>query len=104
MRRATAGVSVPPDALEGVCMATPLNPGCDLADIFAAAQPQLVASLPNPAVLVGIRTFPSHVETAPTPMQSVYFVRAEDASGNLSGPSNFVGGPSKAGPFINPMR
>jgi hypothetical protein len=26
----------------------------------------------------------------------MYFVRAEDASGNLSPPSNTVGGPSKA--------
>ena len=99
---ATPATTVPPDALEGVCAANPLYSGCDLA--VAAAQPQLVSSLPNPAVLVGIRTFPSHAETAPTAMQSVYFVRAEDADGNLSEPSNFVGGPSKAGPAINPMR
>jgi pimeloyl-ACP methyl ester carboxylesterase len=100
----TDGTSVPPDALEGVCADNPLYPGCDLADIAAAAAPQFVSSLPNPAVLVGIHAVPAHVEQAPTPMQSVYFVRAEDADGNLSEPSNFVGGPSKAGPFINPMR
>jgi hypothetical protein len=40
------------------------------------------------------------VEPAPTPLQSLYFVRAVDAEGNLSAPSNFVGGPSKGAPPI----
>lgn len=37
-------------------------------------------------------------EAAPTPIQSTYFVRAEDVNGNLSEPSNTVGAPSKAQP------
>jgi len=35
-------------------------------------------------------------ETSPSTLQVLYFVRAEDASGNLSAPSNLVGGPSLA--------
>ena len=35
-------------------------------------------------------------ETSPTTLQVLYFVRAEDANGNLSAPSNLVGGPSLA--------
>lgn len=35
-------------------------------------------------------------ETAPSTLQLLYFVRAEDANGNLSAPSNLVGGPSLA--------
>jgi len=35
-------------------------------------------------------------ETSPSTLQVLYFVRSEDANGNLSAPSNFVGGPSLA--------
>jgi hypothetical protein len=35
-------------------------------------------------------------ETSPTTLQVLYFVRAEDPNGNLSAPSNIVGGPSLA--------
>src|ERR1035438_1315068 len=35
-------------------------------------------------------------ETSPSTLQVLYFVRAEDANGNLSAPSNLVGGPSLA--------
>jgi hypothetical protein len=38
----------------------------------------------------------SYSESAPNSLQSLYFVRAEDSSGNLSAPSNLVGGPSLA--------
>ena len=61
------------------------------------------AALPNPIVQVASHVNTFHTETAPTDEQSIYFVRAEDAEGNLSPPSNFVGGPSKAGPFVNPL-
>jgi pimeloyl-ACP methyl ester carboxylesterase len=82
----------------------PLDPAIAAPDDSAAAEPpRFVANLPNPIVQVGITVTTFHTEVAPTPMQSVYFVRAEDAQGNLSEPSNFVGGPSKAGPFVNPM-
>jgi len=46
--------------------------------------------------LVGLVTEPSFQETAPTQLQSLYFVRAEDANNKLSEPSNIVGAPSKA--------
>jgi hypothetical protein len=35
-------------------------------------------------------------ETSPSTLQVLYFVRAEDDNGNLSAPSNLVGGPSLA--------
>jgi pimeloyl-ACP methyl ester carboxylesterase len=35
-------------------------------------------------------------ETSPSTLQVLYFVRSEDANGNLSAPSNLVGGPSLA--------
>ncbi len=54
--------------------------------------------VPMPFVQVGIRRDPQFIEPAPTSLQSIYFVRAEDAEGNLSAPSNFVGAPSKAPP------
>lgn len=41
-------------------------------------------------------------EPAPTEFQSLYFVRARDANGNLSLPSNVVGGPSRAVPVSFP--
>jgi hypothetical protein len=67
--------------------------------IKAAAGPQafvLPMAFPGPWTLVGLTTNPVFVEAAPTALQSLYFVRAEDALGNLSPPSNFVGAPSKA--------
>lgn len=70
------------------------------------AEPQataLVAIMPFPIVQVGMVTEPTYTEAAPGAVQSVYFVRAEDAEGNLSNPSNFVGGPSKADAATNPL-
>jgi pimeloyl-ACP methyl ester carboxylesterase len=64
----------------------------------------LVAILPFPIVQVGAVTETTYTEAAPGVVQSVYFVRAEDADGNLSNPSNFVGGPSKADAATNPLR
>ncbi|MGA2588453.1 MAG: hypothetical protein ABSH32_00930 [Bryobacteraceae bacterium] len=63
---------------------------------------------PGPPVLVTRVTSPAYSETPPVStcgatgasfsctLQSLYFVRTEDASGNLSAPSNVVGGPSLA--------
>jgi hypothetical protein len=51
---------------------------------------------PGPPVLLTTVATPAYSESAPTSLQSLYFVRAEDASGNLSPPSNVVGGPSLA--------
>ncbi len=36
----------------------------------------------------------TYAENLPTPLQSLYFIRSEDANGNLSQPSNVVGAPS----------
>lgn len=54
------------------------------------------AAFPLPYQVRALPTATSFSEPAPTVMQSIYFVRAEDADGNLSPPSNLVGGPSKA--------
>jgi hypothetical protein len=90
-------------ALDGVCAADASDGLCALADSVKADADAAVSSFPAPVMQVAIRANTFYTEPAPTDMQSIYFVRAEDADGNLSEPSNFVGGPSKAGPFINPM-
>jgi hypothetical protein len=60
--------------------------------------------LPNPAAfplpygVVGITANLHFDEPAPSALQSIYYVRAENAQGLLSGPSNLAGGPSK---FLN---
>jgi len=51
---------------------------------------------PGPPVLLTRVTTPAYSESAPNSLQSLYFVRAEDAQGNLSPPSNVAGGPSLA--------
>ena len=51
---------------------------------------------PGPPMLLTRVTTPAYSESAPNSLQSLYFVRAEDAQGNLSLPSNVAGGPSLA--------
>jgi hypothetical protein len=51
---------------------------------------------PSAPELLGRVTSPAYTETAPNSLQSLYFVVAEDSLGNLSSPSNVVGGPSLA--------
>ncbi|MPZ19323.1 MAG: hypothetical protein GEV06_15620 [Luteitalea sp.] len=51
---------------------------------------------PLPYELAAITTDTEFSEMAPSWLQSLYVVRAEDAAGVLSEPSNFVGAPSKA--------
>ena len=52
---------------------------------------------PGPVTFVTRVTTPTFSEPSPsTNLQLLYFVRAEDANGNLSAPSNIVGGPSLA--------
>ncbi len=80
--------------LDHLC--TPATP--TICEAIQAVQ-NVKVGLPAPIVQVGIRTSPGFVEPAPTDLQSIYFVRAEDAQGNLSPPSNFVGAPSKALPM-----
>jgi hypothetical protein len=51
---------------------------------------------PGQPTLLKRVTTPAYSELAPNSLQSLYFVRAEDSSGNLSPPSNVAGGPSLA--------
>jgi hypothetical protein len=69
-----------------------------VTDLFPNVPPGPVPpdAFPLPYGLIGVTASPSFSENAPTVMQSIYFVRAEDAQGLLSPPSNLVGGPSKA--------
>ncbi len=52
---------------------------------------------PGPVTFVTRVSTPAFTESSPSAtLQGMYFVRAEDNSGNLSSPSNIVGGPSLA--------
>jgi hypothetical protein len=51
---------------------------------------------PSAPEFLGRVTNPQYGENAPNTLQTLYFVVAEDSSGNLSSPSNVVGGPSLA--------
>jgi hypothetical protein len=59
--------------------------------------------VPGPFALTAATTDPVYVESQPTLMQSVYFVRAQRADGSLSEPSNIAGGPSSALPIGFPI-
>jgi hypothetical protein len=62
-----------------------------------AAQTATAAyGFPGAPILVTRVTNPAYTENAPNSLQALYFVRAEDSAGNLSSPSNAVGGPSLA--------
>jgi hypothetical protein len=73
---------------------------CHYIDVLKNLQaPQVVNTdigWPTPVVLVGIVSGTTFQEPAPTIIQSLYFVRAENSAGILSEPTNIVGGPSKA--------
>ncbi len=60
------------------------------------------ASFPMPYNLIAQTTTPSYSEQAPTSLPSLYYVRAVDANGNLSDPSNIAAGPSESAP-IEPL-
>jgi hypothetical protein len=63
----------------------------------ASAASAALFGYPSAPELLGRVTNPAYTETAPNTLQSLYFVVAEDSLGNLSSPSNAVGGPSWAG-------
>jgi hypothetical protein len=76
----------------------PSTPYCKILQLFnGTASGVLTNGFPAELDLVGVVTVPFYSEPKPTSFQSLYFVRAEDGSGNLSAPSNVVGAPSKAG-------
>ena len=68
---------------------------CSMLPQGAPSTPALYG-YPSAPELLGRVTSPSYGETAPNTLQSLYFVVAEDSLGNLSSPSNVVGGPSLA--------
>ena len=65
---------------------------------YAKSTPAAAGSygFPGAPNLVTRVTTGSFTETPSSNLQLLYFVRAEDAAGNLSAPSNIVGGPSLA--------
>lgn len=73
------------------------NPVCEIVYVINEAnQPGSTIGFPTPLIEVAVTASTSFSEAAPSPLQSIYFVRAEDANGNRSGPSNSVGAPSEA--------
>jgi len=96
-------ISIPTDFLPGgviygLCPGLgSTNPICEIVDVInEASQPGNTIGFPAPLVEVAVTSSTSFSEPAPSPLQSIYFVRAEDANGNRSGPSNSVGAPSEA--------
>jgi hypothetical protein len=54
-----------------------------------------MTAFPLPYSVIAFAENTTFTEPAPTRLQSLYFVRAVDAEGNLSAASNFVAAPSK---------
>ena len=83
--------------------ATSTSSFCELLNALSSgAIANSPASFPMPYALVGQTTGSSYSEQAPSSVPSLYYVRAVDANGNLSDPSNIVAGPSKSAP-ITPL-
>jgi hypothetical protein len=77
-------------ALLPQCATTKVTPGVSTI----VGYPGAVIFVTRVTASGGTATF---TETSPsTTLQVLYFVRAEDSNGNLSAPSNIVGGPSEA--------
>ena len=98
-------LTIPQDILNGklntFCPpgATATNPICRaITTVEQALLPGSPIGLPIVVTYLGRTSSTAYQEQAPTPLQSIYFVRAEDANGNLSEPSNVVGAPSDASP------
>ncbi len=90
-------------ALDSFCTANLNDSLCTLvAMIKAGITPGGVASFPLGFQQIAITAGTQYSEQAPTDRESLYYVRSEDADGNLSPPSNFVGAPSKALPGTPP--
>ena len=91
-------VTPPPGPLASACSTNAAAAVLPICYSAKAAQPASA----TPYGFLGAVTFVTRVttatfsETPPSTLQLLYFVRAEDANGNLSAPSNLVGGPSLA--------
>jgi Dockerin type I domain len=62
------------------------------------SQSQALFGYPGPPTLLTRVSATSYTEPSVSNLQSLYFIEAEDANGDLSIPSNIVGGPSLAAP------
>ena len=71
--------------------------------VEAAAKPGNQVGAPSSLDYLGSTTGTTFEDSSATPLQSIYFVRAQDAAGNLSDPSNVVGGPSYASNAPSPV-
>jgi pimeloyl-ACP methyl ester carboxylesterase len=94
-------VNLPQDAQSGkLDFLCPKSPYCKVVELLKAKPSSGIesAGFPGLVELVSTTTATQYQEVSPTVFQSLYFVRAEDAFGNLSEPSNYVGAPSKVGP------
>lgn len=87
----------------GLCAANTTSSLSGLCNLMLAIESGAVstnpASFPMPYALVSQTTTPTYSEQSPSTVPSLYYVRAVDASGNLSDPSNIVAGPSKSAPM-----
>lgn len=78
---------------------------CQMANLLQGTSPNAAPTpgtlsfigFPEPLTEIAQTTATTYSESMPTSVQSIYFVRSEDANGNLSALSNIVGAPS----FVN---
>lgn len=90
----------PPTGVRGQAVAACKQPNapsvCSMSPQAQAAGNTPLYGYPSGPEYMGRVASLSYTETAPNTLQSLYFVVAEDSLGNLSAPSNVVGGPSLA--------
>jgi len=72
---------------------------CSAVQAIQATSTTVPGSFPLQYGLIAQTSSTTYSESAPTTMQSLYYVRAIDANGNLSDLSNLVGGPSASAPI-----
>jgi hypothetical protein len=92
--------STPPPAVPGKTATACSEPNaptvCSMSPQAAVPAASAIFGYPSAPEFLGRVTSTAYGETAPNSLQSLYFVIAEDNLGNLSSPSNVVGGPSFA--------
>jgi hypothetical protein len=90
----------PPPGASSVIAAACSKPNppsiCSMLPHTAPASTTALFGYPSAPELLGRTTTTSYAGPAPNSLQTLYFVVAEDSSGDLSSPSNVVGGPSYA--------
>jgi hypothetical protein len=99
-----ATLSTPPPGFGPLAAACSGNPAMSVLTPCYTAKVSQVTSTPYgyPGAVtfvtrvIGSGSTATFSETPPSTLQLLYFVRSEDGNGNLSAPSNLVGGPSLA--------